>query len=81
PARLDTPPLSLIPTGLVGQTSNIAISSYASVRQGQRIATMVASWDAPVDTNGKTQADIVAYQAQWKRGDNEWINLPDTGLR
>lgn len=80
-ARLDTPPISLIPTGLVGQPSNIAISSYDSVRQGQRIATMVVSWDAPVDKNGKPQADIVAYQAQWKRGDNEWINIPETGLR
>ncbi|HAT3657448.1 TPA: host specificity protein J, partial [Citrobacter freundii] len=80
-ARLDTPPTSLIPTGLVGQPMNITISSYDSVRQGQRIATMVASWDAPVDKNGKPQADIVAYQAQWKRGDNEWINIPETGLR
>ncbi|MEG7484060.1 DUF1983 domain-containing protein [Citrobacter freundii] len=80
-ARLDTPPISLIPTGLVGQPSNIAISSYDSVRQGQRIATMVASWDAPVDKNGKPQADIVAYLAHWKRGDNEWINIPETGLR
>lgn len=80
-ARLDTPPISLIPTGLVGQPSNITISSYDSVRQGQRIATMVASWDAPLDKNGKPQADIVAYQVQWKRGDNEWINIPETGLR
>ncbi|MDM3408425.1 DUF1983 domain-containing protein [Citrobacter sp. Cb022] len=80
-ARLDTPPISLLPTGLVGQPSNIAISSYDSVRQGQRIATMVASWDAPVDKNGKPQADIVSYQAQWKRGDNEWVNIPETGLR
>ncbi|MGV3814724.1 host specificity protein J [Citrobacter freundii] len=80
-ARLDTPPISLLPTGLVGQPTNITISSYDSVRQGQRIATMVASWDTPVDKNGKPQADIVAYQAQWKRGDNEWINIPETGLR
>nr|DAZ53625.1 MAG TPA: tail protein [Caudoviricetes sp.] len=80
-ARLDTPPISLLPIGLVSQPTNIAISSYDSVRQGQRIATMVASWDAPVDKNGKPQADIVAYQAQWKRGDNEWINIPETGLR
>ncbi|MDT7421749.1 DUF1983 domain-containing protein [Citrobacter freundii] len=80
-ARLDTPLISLLPTGLVGQPSNIAISSYDSVRQGQRIATMVASWDAPADKNGKPQPDIVAYQAQWKRGDNEWINIPETGLR
>ncbi|HGW3733635.1 TPA: host specificity protein J [Citrobacter freundii] len=80
-ARLDTPPISLLPTGLVGQPTNITISSYDSVRQGQRIATMVVSWDAPVDKNGKPQADIVAYQAQWKRGDNEWNNIPETGLR
>ena len=80
-ARLDTPPISLLPTGLVGQPTNITISSYDLVRQGQRIATMVASWDAPVDKNGKPQADIVAYQAQWKRGDNEWNNIPETGLR
>ncbi|MGZ0721693.1 host specificity protein J [Kluyvera cryocrescens] len=80
-ARLDTPPISLIPTGLVSQPTNIAISSYDSVRQGQRIATMVVIWDAPLDKNGKPQADIVAYQVQWKRGDNEWINVPETGLR
>ncbi|HEF0063980.1 TPA: DUF1983 domain-containing protein [Citrobacter pasteurii] len=80
-ARLDTPPISLIPTGQVGQPMNITISSYDSVRQGQRIATMVASWDAPVDKTGKPQADIVAYRAQWKRGNNEWINIPETGLR
>lgn len=80
-ARLDTPPVSLIPTGLVGQPKNITISSYDSVRQGQRIATLVAGWDAPLDKNGKPQADIVAYQTQWKRGDNEWINIPETGLR
>ena len=80
-ARLDTPPISLLPTGLVSQPTNIAINSYDSARQGQRIATMVASWDAPVDKNGKPQADIVAYQAQWKRGNNEWINIPETGLR
>ena len=23
----------------------------------------------------------IFYQAQWKRGDNEWINTPETGLR
>ncbi|MGB3255142.1 host specificity protein J [Buttiauxella gaviniae] len=80
-ARLDTPPISLIPTGLVGQPENVALSSYDSVRQGQRIATLVATWDAPLDKNGKPQADIVAYVPQWRRGNNEWINLPQTGMR
>lgn len=80
-ARLDTPPISLIPTGLVNQPTNIQISSFESVRQGQRITTLIASWDAPLDKNGKPQADVISYQVQWKRGDNEWINVPETGLR
>ncbi|QMR77958.1 DUF1983 domain-containing protein [Enterobacter sp. RHBSTW-00175] len=80
-ARLDTPPISLIPTGLVNQPTNIAVSSYDSVRQGQRVATLTAIWDAPLDKNGKPQADVIAYRVQWKRGDNEWVNVPETGLR
>ncbi|MBT1901948.1 DUF1983 domain-containing protein [Enterobacter hormaechei subsp. xiangfangensis] len=80
-ARLDTPPISLIPTGLVNQPTNIAVSSYDAVRQGQRVATLTASWDAPVDKNGKPQSDVIAYRVQWKRGDNEWVNVPETGLR
>ncbi|WP_313449982.1 phage tail protein, partial [Pseudescherichia sp.] len=80
-ARLDIPPISLIPTGLVAQPGNVTISGYDTVRQGQRVATLVVTWDAPMDKSGKPQADVVAYQAQWKRGDNEWINTPETGLR
>ncbi len=80
-ARLDIPPVSLIPTGVVSQPGNVVVSSYDSVRQGQRIATLTASWDAPLDKAGKPQADVIAYQAQWRRGDSEWINVPQTGLR
>ncbi|EBG0642255.1 host specificity protein J [Salmonella enterica subsp. enterica] len=80
-ARLDTPPTSLIPTGLVNQPTNIVVSSYDTVRQGQRVATLTASWDAPVDKDGKLQSDVIAYRAQWKRGNNEWVNVPETGLR
>ncbi|WP_417644319.1 phage tail protein [Enterobacter hormaechei] len=80
-ARMDTPPISLVPTGLVNQPTNIVVASYDAVRQGQRVATLTASWDAPVDKNGKPQADVIAYRVQWKRGDNEWVNVPETGLR
>lgn len=80
-ARLDTHPISLIPTGLVNQPTNIVVSSYDAVRQGQRVATLTASWDAPIDKDGKLQSDVIAYRAQWKRGNNEWVNVPETGLR
>ena len=80
-ARLDIPPVSLIPTGVVSQPGNVVVSSYDSVRQGQRIATLTTSWDAPLDKAGKPQADVIAYQVQWRRGDSEWVNVPQTGLR
>lgn len=80
-ARLEKPPISLIPTGIVAQPTNITISSYEAVKQNQRVTTMVATWDAPVDASGKPQPDIIGYEMQWKRDDNEWINVPRTGLR
>lgn len=80
-AVLDTPVISLIPTGIVAQPSNVQLSAFDWVRQGQRIASMVASWDAPVGADGKPQADVIGYDMQWKRDDNNWINVPRTGLR
>lgn len=80
-AVLDTPVISLIPTGIVAQPTNVQVSAFDWVRQGQRISSMVTTWDAPVDATGKPQADIVGYDMQWKRDDNNWINVPRTGLR
>lgn len=80
-AVLDTPVISLIPTGIVAQPSNVQVSAFDSVQQGVRRSSMVATWDAPVTADGKPQADVVAYDMQWKRDDNSWINVPRTGLR
>ena len=80
-AVLDTPVISLIPTGIVAQPKNIVVSAFDWVRQNQRITSMVASWDAPVKSDGTPQPDIVAYEMQWKRDDNNWVNIPQTGLR
>lgn len=80
-AVLDTPVISLIPTGIVAQPTNIQVSAFDWVRQNQRIASMVATWDAPITADGKLQADIIGYDMQWKRDDNNWISVPRTGLR
>lgn len=80
-AVLDTPVISLIPTGIVAQPTNIQVSAFDWVRQNQRITSMIATWDAPVNADGTVQADVVAYDMQWKRDDNSWINVPRTGLR
>lgn len=80
-AVLDTPVISLIPTGIVAQPSNIQVAAFDWVRQNQRITSMVATWDAPVNADGSPQPDIIGYDMQWKRDDNNWINVPRTGLR
>lgn len=80
-AVLDTPVVSLIPTGVVAQPTNVQVSSFDWVQQNQRIASMLVTWDAPVDAEGKPQPDIIAYDMQWKRDDNNWVNVPRTGLR
>ena len=80
-AVLDTPVISLIPTGIVSQPRNVVASAFDWVKQGQRIASMVATWDVPVTADGKPQSDIIGYDMQWKRDDNNWINVPRTGLR
>ena len=80
-AVLDTPVVSLIPTGIVAQPRNVNVSSFDWVRQGQRITSMVAKWDVPLGSDGKPQRDIVGYDMQWKRDDNNWVNVPRTGLK
>lgn len=80
-AVLDTPVISLIPTGIVAQPKNIVVSSFDWVRQNQRITSMVVSWDTPVKADGTPQPDIIAYEMQWKRDDNNWVNAPQSGLR
>lgn len=80
-AILDKPPISLIPTGIVSQPRNVSVTSFDSVIQGQRVASMLATWDVPLDKDSNPQSDIVGYDVQWKRNDNSWVNVPRTGLR
>ncbi|WP_313099485.1 TipJ family phage tail tip protein [Atlantibacter hermannii] len=67
-AIIDQRPVSVIPPGNQFPPGNIAISSYSVVNQGISIETMRASWDpAP---------NAIAYEAQWRRNDGNWVNVP-----
>ncbi|MCZ7836028.1 host specificity protein J [Atlantibacter hermannii] len=67
-AIIDQRPVSVIPPGSQFAPDNIAISSYSVVNQGISIETMRASWDpAP---------NAIAYEAQWRRNDGNWVNVP-----
>jgi len=67
-AIIDQRPISMIPPGNQFAPGNIVISSYSMVNQGISIETMRASWDpAP---------NAIAYEAQWRRNDGNWVNVP-----
>lgn len=67
-AIIDQRPVSVIPPGNQSAPANITIGSYAMVNQGISLETMQVTWDAA--------AGAIAYEAQWRRNDGNWVNVP-----
>ncbi|QEU15166.1 DUF1983 domain-containing protein [Enterobacter hormaechei] len=70
-AVIEDRPVSVVPPRGQGMPENIAISSVYRVEQGIGITTMVVTWD--------TVKNAVAYEAQWRQNNGDWINVPRTG--
>jgi predicted phage tail protein len=71
-AIIDQRPVSVIPPGNQAPPDNIIISSFSFVQQGISVETMRASWDqAP---------SAIAYEAQWRRNDGNWVNVPRSSI-
>ncbi|KTH73262.1 phage tail protein [Enterobacter hormaechei] len=69
-AIIDQRPVSVIPPGNQSPPANIVISSFSVVQQNISVETMRVSWD---------QAQkAIAYEAQWRRNDGNWVNVPRT---
>lgn len=67
-AIIDERPISVIPPGSQWAPANIQIGSFSVVNQGISVQTMRATWD--------TTANAIAYEAQWRRNDGNWVNVP-----
>lgn len=67
-ARLDIPPISLLPVPGLAPPANIVISAYDKVVQGMRVKTMRVQWDKA--------ENALLYESQWRRGSNDWVNVP-----
>ena len=67
-AVLDERPVSVIPPGNQFPPKDITISSYSVVNQGISVETMQVTW-SPAE-------NAIAYEAQWRRDDGNWINVP-----
>lgn len=67
-AIIDQRPVSVIPPGNQSPPANIVISSFSVVRQNISVETMRVSWDQA--------QNAIAYEAQWRRNDGNWVNVP-----
>ncbi|MBW4192215.1 host specificity protein J [Enterobacter bugandensis] len=67
-AIIDQRPVSVIPPGNQSPPGNIAISSFSVVQQNISVETMRVSWDQA--------QNAIAYEAQWRRNDGNWVNVP-----
>ncbi|HFS8234669.1 TPA: host specificity protein J [Enterobacter hormaechei] len=70
-AVIEDRPVSVVPPRGQSMPENITISSSYRVEQGIGITTMVVTWDAV--------KNAVAYEAQWRQNNGDWINVPRTG--
>lgn len=67
-AIIDHRPVSVIPPGNQSPPANIVISSFSVVQQNISVETMRVSWDQA--------QNAIAYEAQWRRNDGNWVNVP-----
>jgi len=67
-AIIDQRPISVIPPGNQSPPANIVISSFSVVQQNISVETMRVSWDQA--------QNAIAYEAQWRRNDGNWVNVP-----
>lgn len=70
-ARLEPRPISVVPPNIQQPPTNVTLTSTTYVEQTMAVSSMVMSW---------TQTrNAVGYEAQWKVGDGDWVNLGVTG--
>ncbi|HHX7338382.1 TPA: host specificity protein J [Enterobacter roggenkampii] len=67
-AIIDQRPVSVVPPGNQSPPANIVISSFSVVQQNISVETMRVSWDQV--------QNAIAYEAQWRRNDGNWVNVP-----
>ncbi|HIC8743124.1 TPA: TipJ family phage tail tip protein [Klebsiella aerogenes] len=67
-AIIDQRPVSVVPPGNQAPPDGILLTSFSVVNQGISVETLQANWDSV--------QNAIAYEAQWRRNDGNWINVP-----
>jgi len=69
-ARIEDPPISVIPPGVQPPPTNVQIGESSAIIQGLTVATLRVTWDRA--------ESAIAYEAEWRRDNGNWIPAPRT---
>ncbi|CAI0735843.1 Domain of uncharacterised function (DUF1983) [Serratia plymuthica] len=69
-ARIEDPPISVIPPGVQPPPTNVQIGESSAIIQGLAVATLRVTWDRA--------ESAIAYEAEWRRDNGNWIPAPRT---
>jgi len=71
--RITPAPVTVTPVSVIPAPKNILITENDHIEQGLTVATMNVSWDRV--------EGAIRYQAQWRKDNGDWVNVPVTSAQ
>ena len=71
--RITPAPVTVTPMSVIPAPKNIVITETDHIEQGLTVATMNVSWDRV--------EGAIRYQAQWRKDNGDWVNVPVTSAQ
>lgn len=65
--KIDPPPITITPPGVMNKPENVVISQVDYVEQGLNVACMQVTWDSV--------PNAISYVAQWRKDNGDWVNV------
>jgi predicted phage tail protein len=65
--KIDPPPITVTPPGVMNKPENVVISQVDYVEQGLNVACMQVTWDSA--------PNAISYVAQWRKDNGDWVNV------
>lgn len=70
-ARIDSPPITVIPPSVQAAPTAVTVSNDHFVEQGSAVNVMTIEWQCP--------ANAIAFEVYWRKNDGEWVYAGRTG--
>jgi len=71
-ARLETRPISTLPTGLIERPASVTLAQSVATDQGLAVTTMTITWEAV--------AGAIGYDVEWRKDSGNWVRLPRSSI-